>query len=206
VGWTSAVPYSAAVLAEEVRIVQERVDATGAVGVVVSSDGADRLNVSIPASLDAGPLRSLVGQTGRIAFVPLGDKQVEKGDSVDPAAFPELFGSEGVASATVSTDQNAGRVVVFELTPAAAAEFGTYTAAHIGTYFAITLDGLIVSAPVINSEIAGGSVEISQAGAGGWDLAEANELATIIRLKPLPVPLTEITNARGPVDPSAAQP
>jgi hypothetical protein len=204
VGWTAAVPHSATVLAEEVRIVQERVDATGAVGVVVSSDGADRLTVSIPTSLDAGPLRTLVGQTGRIEFVPLGDTPLEKGDVVDPAKFPELFGSEGVASATVSTSQNGGRVVVFELTPAAAAQFGTYTAANIGSYFAIALDGLVVSAPMINSEIPGGSVEISQAGVGGWDLAQANELATIIRLKPLPVPLTEISSEPGPVDPSAS--
>lgn len=204
VGWTTAVPYSAAVLTEEVRIVQKRVDATGAVGVVVSPDGADRLTVSIPAGLEAAPLRSLIGQTGRIAFVPLGDKQVEKGDVIDPAAFPELFGSEGVASATVSTDQNAGRVVVFQLTPAATAEFGTYTAAHIGSYFAITVDGLVASAPVINSEIPGGSVEISQAGIGGWDLAQANELATIIQFRPLPVPLTEISNEPRPADPSAS--
>lgn len=202
VGWTDAAPYSAALLAEEVRIVQGRVDATGAVGVTASAVGTDRVDVAIPAGLDAEALRRLIGQTGHVAFVPLGDTQLEKGALVDPTKFPELFGSEGVATAAVSTGQTGARVVVFELTPGAADMFGSYTAAHIGSYFAITLDNLVVSAPVINSEIPGGKVEISQGGTGGWDLAAANELATVIRLKPLPAPLTEISNEPAPVDPS----
>ena len=70
---------------------------------------------------------------------------------------------------------------------------------NIGSYFAITVDGIVVSAPVIQSEIPGGSVEISQGGTvGGWDLVEANRLTTILRLGPLPVPLTEISSEPGP--------
>lgn len=204
VGWTDAAPYSAALLAEEVRIAQQRVDATGALGVTVTAVGTDRINVAIPAGVDAEALRSLIGQTGHLAFVPLGDTHLDKGAPVDPTRFPELFGSEAVATATVSTNQSGARVIDFQLTPTAADVFGSYTAAHIGSYFAITLDNVVVTAPVINSEIPGGSVEISQAGTGGWDLAQANEFATIIRLKPLPAPLTEISNGPGPVDPSAS--
>jgi hypothetical protein len=202
VGWTDSVPYSAPVLAEEIRIVQGRIDASGPLGVKVTANGSDRLNVAVPAGLDAEALRRLIGQTGHLGFVPLGDTQLEKGAIVDPTRFPELFGSGGVAAASVSTDQSGARVILFELTPAAADLFASYTAAHIGSFFAIALDGRVVSAPVINSEIPSGKVEISQGGEGGWDAVAANELVTIIRLKPLPAPLTEIS--AGPADPSTS--
>jgi hypothetical protein len=205
IGWSAAAPYTTFALDSEVETVQHRLDATGAVGVTARADGQDRLVVAIPAGLDADALRHLIGQTGRVGFAPLGDTQLEKGDPVDPAKFPDLFGSEGVDDARVTTGSSGQRVVQIGLTKAAADLFETYTAAHVGTYFAIALDGLVVSAPVINSAIPGGQIEISQSGViGGWDLAAANELATIIRLQPLPAPLTEISNEPGPVDPSAS--
>ena len=202
--WSAAVAYTAPLLAEEVRIVQARIDATGVVGATVRSEGGETLIVDLPADLDADPLRRLIGQTGRIAFVPLDDTQVEQGDVIDPAAHPELFGSEGIATASVSTDQSGGRVVVFELSPAAADLFGAWTASHIGAGFAITLDDRVVSAPVIQSEIPGGTVEISQAGTGGWDERAASELTTIVRLGPLPAPLMEVASGPGPEDPLAS--
>ena len=55
------------------------------------------------------------------------------------------------------------------LKPEGARLFGDYTANHIGSYFAITLDGMVLSAPVIQNAIPNGNVEIPGP-APGWRL------------------------------------
>jgi hypothetical protein len=203
VQWTSATPYDAATLDREVAVVRERLDAAGLVGVLVRTDGEDRILVALPAGTDADALRRLIGQRGAAAFVPVGDTQVEVGDPIDPARFPALFGSEGVADATVGTDGNGVRVVTISLTPAATRLFGDYTAANVGSFVAITLDGLVVSAPEIMQAIPGGSVEIAKGSLeGGWDQTEAAQFASFLRSGPLPAPLAELSSESGPV-PSA---
>jgi preprotein translocase subunit SecD len=52
----------------------------------------------------------------------------------------------------------------------------------------------VISAPVINSEIPGGHVEISQGGVGGYDLAEAQNLVAILQFGELPFPVAEVSN------------
>jgi preprotein translocase subunit SecD len=204
VAWTAQVPFSAPALADEVRIVQARIDATGAVGIAIGTEGEDRLVVDLPAGIDTDALRKLIGQRGEVAFIPLGDTQMSTGDVVDEALHPRLFGHEGVAGASIGTNgQTNQRVVTFQLTPAAATQFDAYTKAHIGQYFAIVLDGKVISAPTIQSEIPGGQVEISQSSAiGGFPLDEANELAAILRTGPLPAPLVEVSV--GPAGPASS--
>jgi preprotein translocase subunit SecD len=204
IAWTAQVPFSAPALADEVRIVQARIDATGAVGIAIGTEGEDRLVVDLPAGIDTDALRKLIGQRGEVAFIPLGDTQMRTGDVVDEALHPRLFGHEGVAGASVGTNgQTNQRVVTFQLTPAAATQFDAYTKAHIGQYFAIVLDGKVISAPTIQSEIPGGQVEISQSSAiGGFPLDEANELAAILRTGPLPAPLVEVSV--GPAGPASS--
>ncbi|TNE28737.1 MAG: protein translocase subunit SecDF [Bacteroidetes bacterium] len=51
-------------------------------------------------------------------------------------------------------------------------------------YIAITLDGVVYSAPSVNSEIPGGRTEIS----GSFTVEEAKDLATVLRAGKLPVP------------------
>jgi preprotein translocase subunit SecD len=207
VQWTAATPYDPIVLERELAVVRGRLASAGAVGTRVLADGEDGLVVRIPSTNDVDALRKLVGQTGEMAFVPLGTTQAADGDAIDPALFPALFGSDGIADASVGADQTGQRVVTITLSPAAARLFGTYTATHIGEFLAITLDGRVISAPTIQSEIRGGSVEISKNGtAGGWGLAEARTFAAFIRSGALPGPLVELSNTLGPVEPGPADP
>ncbi len=62
--------------------------------------------------------------------------------------------------------------------------FGEITREHVGHQMAIVLDGELYSAPVIRTEILGGSCEIS----GDFDLREANELANVLQ-NPLEAPV-----------------
>ena len=62
---------------------------------------------------DPNAVRRLVGQTGRLDFVPLGSVQKNAGDKIDPAQFPTLFSGERLSSAAIATDQTGKRVVTF---------------------------------------------------------------------------------------------
>src|SRR4029077_4278270 len=143
-------------------IMENRVNASGVSEPVVTTQGSDRVVIELPGVSDPNAIRNLVKQTGRLDFVPLGQTQKQKGDTVDEKQFPPLFSGEQLASAAIGTDHLGKRVVTFTLKDQGAKLFGDYTGAHIGDYFAIVLDGEVISAPVITRPIPGGNVQISQ--------------------------------------------
>jgi hypothetical protein len=203
--WTAARPSEPATLAGVLDVVRGRLEAADGTGAIVRADGTDRVVVEMPAGLDADSLRRLVGQRGEIAFVPLGETALQAGDVIDLARFPPLFGAEAVQDAHVDTGQVGQRVVQFQLRPAEATAFGDYTAGHIGEFFAIAIDGVVVTAPRISSEIPGGNVEITTSDVqGGFGPREAQILAAFLRLGPLPVALTEVSYQPIGRDPSSS--
>jgi len=175
------------------KIIENRVNASGVSEPVVTTQGSDRIVVELPGVSDPTAIRNLVQQTGRLDFVPLGQVTKNKGDIIDEKQFPPLFSGDQLDSAAIGSDQNGRRVVTFKLKNDGAKLFGDYTAGHIGQYFAIVLDGKVISAPVINSAIPGGNVEISQPGIGGFPLKEATDLTTILQFGSLPFPIDELS-------------
>jgi preprotein translocase subunit SecD len=171
------------------------VNSTGVSEPVITTQGSDRIVVELPGVSDPNAVRKLVGQTGSLEFVPLGSTVKNKGDVVDPAQFPALFGGTELSSAAIGTDQTGGRTVNFQLKDTGARLFGDFTAGHVGEYFAIVLDGRVISAPRINSSIPGGNVQITQDGTiGGYPLKEATELVTVLQFGSLPFPVKELSN------------
>ena len=73
---------------------------------------------------------------------------------LEPA--PVVTGEE-LIDAQPAFDQNGRPAVNFRFNPAGARKFGDYTAENIGSPFAIVLDDEVISAPVIQSHIPGGS-------------------------------------------------
>jgi len=176
-------------------IIENRVNATGVSEPVITVQGSDRIVVELPGVSDPNAVRRLVGQTGSLEFVPLGTTQKQKGDTIDPKQFPALFPGTELASAAVATSgQTNQRVVTFQLKDVGAKRFEEYTAAHIGQYFAIVLDGKVISAPQIKSAIPGGNVQIESGGIGGYPLKEATDLVTVLQFGSLPFPIVELSN------------
>src|SRR6478609_95794 len=122
-------------------IVERRVNQTGVSEPVVVTQGSDRVVVELPGVTDPEAVRKLVGQTGQLDFVPLGSTQATAGQALDLKQYPPLFGGDQVSSATVGTDQNGRPAVDFVLKSDGAQKFSEYTSGHVGSYFAITLDG-----------------------------------------------------------------
>ncbi len=106
-----------------------------------------------------------------------------------------LMNSEASQSRPTLTDAVARRddasaagsyQILFGFDESSGHKFGEITEAHIGDQLAIVIDGVVVSAPNIQSKISGsGSIT------GDFSQQEATDLAIILRGVPLPVPLIE---------------
>ncbi len=176
------------------QIVRNRIDKSGVAEPQVVIQGTDRIIVEMPGVQNADQIRNLVGTTGRLDFVPLGDVQMSAGQAVDLNQFPPLFSGDQIAAANIGADQTGRRTVDFTLQSEGKQLFADFTRDNVGKYFAIVLDGEVISAPVINEAIPGGQVQISQGGIGGYPLAEAQNLVTILQFGQLPFPIAELAN------------
>ena len=97
----------------------------------------------------------------------------------------EVVSGEELVDSQPSFDQNNRPAVNFRFNPSGARKFGDYTAANIGAPFAIVLDGEVISAPTIQSHIAGGSGIIT----GNFTIEESTELSVLLRAGALPADL-----------------
>jgi len=98
---------------------------------------------------------------------------------------PVVTGEE-LVDAQPSFDQSGNPAVSFRFNPQGARAFGEYTAENIGAPFAIVLDEEVISAPVIQSAIPGGSGIIT----GQFTVEESTDLAVLLRAGALPAELT----------------
>ena len=176
------------------QIIERRVNSTGVSEPVITTQGADRIVVELPGVSDPNSVRELVGQTGRLDFVPLGQTQMNVDQVIDLTQFPPLFSGEELETAAIGQDPTKGRVVTFVLKANGAKLFEDYTRAHIGENFAIVLDSRVISAPRIESAIPGGHVQITSGGIGGYPLKEAQSLVTVLQFGSLPFPIKELSN------------
>jgi protein-export membrane protein SecD len=176
------------------QIIERRVNATGVSEPVITTQGTDRIVVELPGVSDPNAVRELVGQTGRLDFVPLGSTQMNVDQLIDLKQFPPLFSGEELETAAIGQDPTKGRVVTFVLKANGAKLFEDYTRAHVGENFAIVLDSRVISAPRIETAIPGGHVQITSGGIGGYPLKEAQNLVTVLQFGSLPFPVKELSN------------
>ena len=80
-------------------------------------------------------------------------------------------------------------MLLLRIDPSAAELFAAYTQEHVGEYLAITHDGTVVSAPLIQEAILNGEILIQTD--GGLASDELDGLVRIINGGPLPAALRE---------------
>jgi len=191
----------AAAMATIKTIVENRVNTTGVAEPVVQTQGTDRIVVELPGVNNPDAIRQLLGQTGRLDFVPLPTERYGNGTTPGPNVASQgqplptqetvLFSGDQVDQAFASADSTGQRAVGFRLKSEGARLFGDYTTANVNNFFAIVLDGDVVSAPVIQSPITGGEGIIT-GGSGGFTVTEMNNLITVLAYGSLPFPLAEV--------------
>lgn len=99
--------------------------------------------------------------------------------------FRTVMTGAGLQAAAAQLDPQGGWLIQFELTPEGGQVFGPYTAANIGEPMAIVLDGVVLSAPIIQAELPTGGVITGQ-----FTEEEAKTLALQLRSGALPIPLS----------------
>ncbi len=166
-------------MSDTVYKLQQRAD-TYSTEANVYQEGSDRINIEIPGVTDVNEILEELGQPGSLEF------QLDDGTVV-------LTGSE-VDTASAGTQQddlgNTEYVVKLELTSEGAEAFATATSENVGNYIYIVYNDEVISAPVVNEAITGGTAIIS----GMSDAAEAQSLASSIRIGALSLELEELSS------------
>jgi preprotein translocase subunit SecD len=187
---------------QSLEIVRRRVDEVGTREPTIQRQGADRILIQVPGIGSAAELKALIGTTAKLTFNPVIGRTTDAGASPGPRNLllpsmdeagtyyiveetPVVTGEE-LVDAQPAFDQNNRPAVNFRFNPSGARKFGDYTAANIGAPFAIVLDGEVISAPVIQSHIPGGSGIIT----GSFTVEQSTELAVLLRAGALPAELT----------------
>lgn len=100
---------------------------------------------------------------------------------------PSIISGDQIQDASASQNpRGIGYVVDLQFKPAAANTWADFTAAHIGTQTAFTLDSQVVSAPMIQEAIPGGRTQIS-GGDPPFTAATAKQLANVLKYGSLPL-------------------
>ena len=189
---------------QSMEIIRRRIDPDGTKEPVIQRQGMDRILVQLPGVDDPEEVKRLLGRTAKLTF-QLVDMSMSAQEALDRGRTPPgtvllpsdsddgqfyvvekrvMVSGELLETAQASFDQNNRPSVSFTLNATGAKRFGRVTGANVGRPFAIILDGKVVSAPTIQSQIFG-SGQIT----GTFTVAETNELALILRAGALPAPL-----------------
>ncbi len=188
-------------LRQALEIIRRRIDEVGTREPTIQRQGADRILIQVPGIGSAAELKEIIGTTAQLTFQPVigrgsnPDTPAGAGNEVLPSlneedlyytliAAPVVTGEE-LVDAQPSFDQNNRPAVNFRFNPTGARAFGDYTRDNIGSPFAIVLDGEVISAPVIQSHIPGGSGIIT----GSFTVEESTNLAVLLRAGALPAGL-----------------
>ena len=193
-----------------IEIVRRRIDETGTREPSIQRQGDDRILIQLPGVDDPERIKELIGQTAKMDFrfidMTVSSEQARAGAlpataellpslQVTADGEPErwyvvnkrvIVSGENLTDAQATFQQNQP-VVSFRFDSVGGKRFADATSQNIGRLFAIVLDGKVISAPVIQSAILGGSGIIEGV---NITVETANDLALLLRAGALPAPLT----------------
>ncbi len=196
---------------QAIEVIRTRIDALGTTEPVIVKQGKHRILVQIPGYEDTARAKSLIGRTAQLEFKLVDEKgdldkalrgQIPPGDIImygpvqtrngktyrQPYLLKRrtLLSGNEIADARVSIDPRFNEyAVTLKFNSKGARKFDRLTAAHVGERFAIILEGVVQSAPVIRERISGGNAQIT----GSFTPQEAHDLAIVLRAGALPAPV-----------------
>ena len=191
-------------VARSIEVIRRRIDSLGTREPTIVRQGSTRIVVQAPGESDPERLKRVIGQTAKLSFqmvdesvpadqvaagrIPPSDQLLPYGDPTQGSELVQrrvVASGEMLVSAGPSFDQYNRPVVSFRFNGEGARRFGDASSANVGKRFAIILDDKVISAPVINEPITGGSGQIS----GNFTTESANELAVLLKAGALPAKL-----------------
>lgn len=188
-------------------VIDRRINALGTLEPTIIRQGSNRILVQVPGLQDPEALKQLIGRTARLEFRMVDDtatpEQIQSGRApIGSQILPLAQGGriavkrraiitgDMISDARQSFDQQDGSAnVVLNFDSNGARRFAHTTQENVGKPFAIILDNVVLSYPVIREPILGGTASIS---GGGFTVETANQLAISLRSGRLPVELNVI--------------
>jgi preprotein translocase subunit SecD len=205
-------PTSAAMAEGLARALDQAIDVLGrrindmGLAPAFEREGNDRIVIRVPRQSDTARLKEVITTPGKLTLrlidVSMRPDEAKAG-SMPPQSeiLPDRNGvqhlvekrvaiaGESLVDAQASYDQRTREAIVnFRFNSAGRRQFARITAEKVGSPFAVVLDGVVLTAPVIREPILGGSGQIS----GNFTVQSANNLAILLRSGALPAPLTII--------------
>lgn len=156
-------------ITQVINIMQKRVNEMGLTEPIIQREGANRIIIELPGEKDPQKAIETIGKTAVLQFK-------------DEEGNVKLTG-EDLKNAKEQMGQNKQPLVALEFSDEGGKIFGALTAANIGRHIGIYLDGELLTNPVVNEAITGGSAVIT----GQRTLEEAKDLAILLRSGALPV-------------------
>ena len=179
---------------QAIETLRSRVDQFGVAEPLIQKSGEDRIILQMPGVSDIAAVKKVVGNVAKLEFrlVPsattgtgIGTVSLRSKNG-EPMIVEDqtVMTGDAVSDARVDIDQNGQVRVLLKLSPLGTQTFARVTAENIGRRLAIVLNGVVNSAPTINSAITGGDAEIT-----GFNMDEARELKVVLKSGALPAPL-----------------
>jgi SecD/SecF fusion protein len=205
---------TSAALSQAVEVLRKRIDRFGVAEPIIQSAGGNQILIQLPglSPSDKESAKLAIQKTAYLEFrmvredtaeiienhepIPPGYellKQIEPEPGGGPPKVIQVIASKkpanGLAGDMVRSSMvvrgNLGEPQIdFTLNSEAAKRFGEVTRENVGRQLAVVLDGELYSAPVIQSPIEGGNVQIT----GQFTIEQAQELANVLQ-NPLKAPL-----------------
>lgn len=159
--------------------ISTRIDSMGVKEPTITTQGTNRISVSIPDIEDQEEALNTIGKTAKLQFEDENGKVLLDGGNVESAKY--------VMQKADSTSVEEP-VVSLELDKEGTEKFAIATKDNLNKVIKIVLDGETISAPTVQTEITDGKCVIN----GMKDSKEATELATLISAGSLPVDLKAV--------------
>ena len=189
-------------MAQAVEVIRKRIDELGTREPTIVRQGSNRIVVQVPGLQDPQALKALLGKTAKLEFklvdIAADVTEVAQGrappgsqilSSVDGAPVVvkrrAILSGDQLVDSQVTQDENGRPAVSFRFDSTGGRRFAQVTQENGGKPFAIILDNKVISTPVINEPILGGSGVIT----GSYTVQAANEFAILLRSGKLPVEL-----------------
>ncbi|MDE2462102.1 MAG: protein translocase subunit SecD [Alphaproteobacteria bacterium] len=197
------------IVSQSIEVVRRRIDAMGTREPTIEQQDTDRILVQVPGLQDPSRMKAILGKTAKMTFqlvdesasipeavkgiVPIGDELLYESNPVKggppiPIVVQRriMVSGDRLVDASAGIDQQTGQPEVdFRFDTVGARQFANVTKNNVGQRFAIVLDNKVISAPVIQEPILGGSGRID----GNFTVQSANDLALLLRAGALPAPL-----------------
>lgn len=152
-----------------INIMQKRINEMGLTEPIIQREGGNRIIIELPGEKDPKKAIETIGKTAVLEF------KNEEGTV--------CLTGEDLKDAREQMGQGQSPVVALQFTDAGGEKFAELTSANIGRHIGIYLDGELLTNPVVNDAITGGSAVIT----GQRTLDEAKDLAILLRSGALPV-------------------